>query len=524
MTAKIMILALLSGFWLLNTFNSAPHDFSYHDCLLLSVLFLSIMGVQAAIIVLCRRLLNHKKANVVLSVFFVVNLFTFYLIFYTPFTRLAAYLWWLILVGSVWGAYKFWVLLDTETKTKKIVLTVASLLFGYAGINAVIEKTKTIELPASFISTTHGMTSSPFIRLVEFEKKPNVYFLSFDSLIPRSLAKQHLGINDLPYQDYMEQEDFRMFRNLFADAVLTRKSLGNFLSLGINRFASKKAEVYGGFFTGLIPSPMLEIFKANGYTTNTYHHSHYFGPPNGKYVDNYRIMFPFTACFYLTDNAYIYGLWGFCWFVSWVAANNWGGVTEHIQVYDDIQHIRFFNFFQQEVSHALSTQSRSVFLSYTWQPGHVPHGYNHTPKEISDYKESFMDKSAKTAKHMEDIMTFIRENDPNALVFIFGDHGTLISEHLGYEWENFSEEEKQFFIRDRYGILGGVYPKDACDDYFEHPFSQKYTTLAQVGRQIILCLSNGQDPLISPINYRLEYDKWGYRGKKSARYEDYVYE
>ena len=516
MTAKIMILALLSGFWLLNIFNGAPEDFSYYDSLFIAALYVSALTTQAALAWLCRRMIGKTAANVALALFLVANFFTFYLVFYMPFAEIAVYLQALIIGGGVWAAYHLWFLLDTETKAKKIALSAATVLFGYAGIIFFGE----LQTPATTSPPIkQDMTSSPDVRIVEFAQKPNVYFLSFDALIPRSLAKQNLGINDLPYHDYMEQADFRIFRNLFADTFATRRSFAHFLSFGTDYYNDKtNNQFFGGFFTGLTPTPMFEIFKANGYTTNTYYLTNYFGP-GGPHVDNHHINSPFAVCFFLSERAFRFGFWGYCPLSARLVENNWGGITSHIF------ETAFPNYIQSLKQHflrALSAQSHSLFFAYFTIPQHAPTDYRNQPEQLIKYRQSFKDLSALTVDTMEELMAFIQQHDPTALIFIFGDHGTFMSDF--FQWKTLTEEEKRFFVLDHLGVLGGVYPKDACAEYFDKPISESYATLAQIGRQIILCLSAGQDPLISPVRYQINAGINLYGDETPEYFEDYIYE
>ena len=53
----------------------------------------------------------------------------------------------------------------------------------------------------------------------------------------------------------------------------------------------EKQNKYSSLFVGLSPSPAFEIFKANGYTTNTYFRDLHMGYKKGPHVDNYKATY-----------------------------------------------------------------------------------------------------------------------------------------------------------------------------------------------------------------------------------------
>ena len=199
--------------------------------------------------------------------------------------------------------------------------------------------------------------------------------------------------------------------------------------------------------------------------------------------------------------------------------NNWGAITEHI---NDSGISRYMKFLQRHFLRALSIQSHSLFFAYFPLPRHAPTDYRNYPEQVIKYRQTFTGLSTYTTEIMEELMAFIQQHDPTALIFIFGDHGTFMSDF--FQWKTLTEEEKRFFVLDHLGVLGGVYPKDACAEYFDKPISESYATLAQIGRQIILCLSAGQDPLISPVRYQINAGINLYGDDTPEYFEDYIYE
>ena len=76
------------------------------------------------------------------------------------------------------------------------------------------------------------------------------------------------------------------------------------------------------------------------------------------------------------------------------------------------------------------------------------------------------------------------------------------------------EEAPAFYLQDRFAILGGVYPPDGCEEYFDEAESKGYMTTLDAVHAILGCLSGGQTALKEPRRDRfLEgLEEHDYRG------------
>ena len=59
----------------------------------------------------------------------------------------------------------------------------------------------------------------------------NIYFVSFDSMIPRTLSKYFLDIDSPAYMDVLDDNNARTFRNSFAGFVTTKAAMNSMLQL-----------------------------------------------------------------------------------------------------------------------------------------------------------------------------------------------------------------------------------------------------------------------------------------------------
>ena len=112
------------------------------------------------------------------------------------------------------------------------------------------------------------------------------------------------------------------------------------------------------------------------------------------------------------------------------------------------------------------------------------------------------------------LLEFVKEQDPTAIIYVLGDHGPKLSKRIKYE------ENEEFYVQDRYGVYGGFYPADRCQDSFSKPYSKDYVTAIQGMHMIIRCLSGGDEAYINPDDSSLE----GYHTKGAYEYANYLYE
>ena len=92
------------------------------------------------------------------------------------------------------------------------------------------------------------------------------------------------------------------------------------------------------------------------------------------------------------------------------------------------------------------------------------------------------------ATHYREIVSAIKESDPNAVIVTFGDHGMWLTRGMSTAKSNsvFSTED---YIEDRYGALIGVYPADFCQKrIFEG------STTGIIVKSVIECLNGNDEP------------------------------
>ena len=166
---------------------------------------------------------------------------------------------------------------------------------------------------------------------------------------------------------------------------------------------------------------------------------------------------------------------------------------------------------------AVDKSSPQFVIAHLYLPGHTPKIFDYNNKDDREpFSERFERNFNDAAVFLKQIINHLKNNDPNAILFVYGDHGAWLSRGMEIE------DDPEFFLQDRFGILGGVYPPDRCAAEFDEAESKGYVTSLDIVHAILECLSGGQSPLREPRNDRF----WGggVPEDHSYRYEDFLYE
>ncbi len=121
-----------------------------------------------------------------------------------------------------------------------------------------------------FVSVIYDKTSTSIpaeteaYGAIRFSEKPDIHLISVESLAPPLLAKKHMGIEKIAYEEVLSQENVHRFENAFASYVPTTPSLNSVMRLANPEFDSPSF----GYFHGKEDSPVSRIFRENGRVLN----------------------------------------------------------------------------------------------------------------------------------------------------------------------------------------------------------------------------------------------------------------
>jgi hypothetical protein len=263
------------------------------------------------------------------------------------------------------------------------------------------------------------------------------------------------------------------------------------------------------FFPGFAPSPLFQVFKHNGYETTTLYQGTYFGQRKGPHVDNYFINRHLDVCTFIDKKLKNYAFLGYC------ALINQRSVRSFLRKFGMIPNLNAIDFLITKMRAAVRREAPQVFVAYLYSPGHTELTFDRArPGSVQQYSRTYLEASESTAEYLRLLIGFVSKEDPNAILYVFGDHGPWISRR-----DEFDTDPKRF-VHDRFGIYGGIFPRDRCEDFFPSPSSGEFMTILKGTRSIIRCLSGGEDAFITPNDYRLP----DLGTSHQLRYEDFLYE
>jgi hypothetical protein len=342
-------------------------------------------------------------------------------------------------------------------------------------------------------------------KTIVLKEKPNVHLIGIDSMIPASLAKKFLNINSVPYVELLESKGAISFNNLFASAVPTRASWSSIVRLADENFDKTKL----GYFAGKYLGPLYFIFRNNGYKiASGYNSKKHFGP-KGPYVDDYiresMDLLEKNDSIYQSDICRYQGmrseevlqLFGICKFAR--AINN--------KAVKNSWPVSVF----KRIGEKGKSEESWLTLHHIYRPiGHTWKGYRHEKEsDRKSFRDYYKEGSNNLTKLLPKLIGEIRDNDPRAIVFLFGDHGTYTSRGIN------CEDDPDFCVQDKYGIYGALLKtENKCASFqVNHYRENGYSTIERVIAGIIRCLASNPEAVDQAVNF-----------KESHSYKNYLYE
>ena len=337
------------------------------------------------------------------------------------------------------------------------------------------------------------------VRAVRFEETPNVYFVGFDSIVPESIMRKYLGVETTDFHVAFEAET-RRFPNLFANSVPSYWSLNTLMALDQDIFLAGNRPGYfvrtPSYFAGHDLSPLVWIMRENGYETTSIYENTYFGHTKGPHIDNYVVNGKLGGvCSLLDEDVRILAFWGYCTIVN-VDWRQDAVVSPGDSLVSELTN--------------LDKAKPQFVIAHLNLPGHTSQRFRYDDTEDRQrFVEKYRQGADSAAVYLGRIIELVRSNDPTAVLFVYGDHGMYVSRGLDVE------QDPAFVLQDKFGILGGVYPPDRCEQYFDEAEAKGYMTTLDAVHAILGCLSGGQTALLEPRRDRflegLEEHEYHYR-------------
>jgi len=351
---------------------------------------------------------------------------------------------------------------------------------------------------------------------IKLNNKPDIYLVGMDSLIPETIAKDHLDINKLSYIDVLRES--YILKNSFTENFPTLGTVNGILNLDLNQFNNlikKNAMNFPNIVNGEIPSNLIQIFKKNGYISSFYHPGYHFGlqrssPNFDFYQTKSKRLYDGSFCNYNIFERK-YHLLGFC-YLSQILLGN----VENKNLYSD-----FLNYIK------ISNFKPSLNFSFFYMPGHAnARNYDHNNKKMKDdFKIEFINNSNKAASFLKDFTKYLETKNNDYILIVYGDHGPWLSANTDFE------VNPKFYIQARYAVHLSIGPKKNLCAKFISENQDEYITINMLLEKVIKCLSESEI-FIKKNNYSIIQDykrdkdnnKFIFLREKNLNFKDFLYE
>ena len=459
------------------TYIGAEHMFTLYDLLFISIFFILAICLQSAILFLLHE--NYLK-NYILGFFCTINIISLHLVF-VEFIHLLPFYFEILIFIFCFLLLIFICNIIAESHLMSIVFVISPLIIL---ITTIILNLQTPNLAQGKKLNSQNNN----LKKINFDQKPNVYFISFESLVPLSIAQKNFKEKKFAYHDVL-QENFYSFKNAFTLAFPSNESLNYLLAFDQKKYLLLKREnKHLNFFIGIEQSPLLKIFKDNNYDLTTFYDNFWFGRNKGKYIDNYLVNESggkFTTCSFDPGYGFHYKIsfLGYCLLskkikfkITSLILRKKLNETTTIQKIIEIMETN------------IKKDKPQFFMAHNINPGHTFGDYNYDGKgDFVMFQKYYSEKSNIVKNELKQIIDFIKTKDPNSILFLYGDHGPKLSAGLEFEDDNV------FKITDTFAVYAGIYPKEKCVRYANIFYeTKKFATLVDASKIIINCIKKDE--------------------------------
>jgi hypothetical protein len=307
--------------------------------------------------------------------------------------------------------------------------------------------------------------------------KRNVYLLGSESLHSPKVYREHYGIEDPEHLKVLRDAGFRVLDSAFSaerSTVISYASIMEFVR-------PRGGDELGARTVFINDNSTFRSFRDSGYGIQFVYISNYFAV-NRSNVDYAYPPLNFDACDEL-EPLYFYGI---CSHGIVRAINKYIFRSPRISYREQIAQLR------NRTDYVLKTSKPWLTITHVKYPFHT-HGYYSYPNEAYVAKFTQMVRGAMptVAQNIRNTAAYIVSQDPNAVVIVFGDHGT----HLfrGVKKEQILTEKPllppEKVLLDQHGVMFAVYPANFCVNRMREGFS----TMALI-ENLIACLNGDDNP------------------------------
>ena len=451
------------------TYGADPHSFAAVDLVGIAALALSVNGILLAATAWFVR--SRVVANALIAGTVLAALLTMHVVHTEIYRDSATML--VALSGAAYVVVFIGMHAIDDHPWAGVVLAAITL----AGVGVALFRTHHERSPAPTVDQRE-------IREITFQQRPNVYLVGFDGMTPAALLER-FDVERTPFHDLMSSR-FRVFRNFFTSDVMTMRAYNALLTLDkhiLDRYAAAFPSLR--MFAGTHDAPLFRLFRRNGYEITTLYKNRYFGS-RGPYVDNHVTMRSDAVCGQLDAAIRDLSFYGYCaigvWLTKAAAVRTVGSMKVKSSASAE----------QRIVDRIVQRSGRErpqLVLAHIDSPGHAGSHFDmRNQDDMAAFGARYLADIDYAAELLAQIVDHLEVHDPNAILFVFGDHGPVLTQGMD------PSDDLPFYITDRYATIGGVFPSHRCASHLGPPADRAadYTTTLDAMHGILRCLSGGR--------------------------------
>ena len=358
-------------------------------------------------------------------------------------------------------------LLGYGSRSIRKVGTIVSVVFLLAGLGQF-----------SFFHVTSQLDSirtasrQPWSEL-QITDSRNLYVLFFDSLVNRRALEETFRFYEFSYLDKLVSLGFREIRGVVS---ASDDSNPTFVRVLTGHDAIDASWAGGKYISGYYDTPIYELLKRNNIRIQVLMP----GRDHGENSDRLDYFFPDARGIRSCDRAARQFIYGLCSQRAAFLLDEFFGLTSAATPFELVSRT------VERVVQINNSSSQWLTLAYIWLPGHGDRLAD--PYYAESFKQGFRTQIPLVTREIEKIIGVIKDADPDPIILIAGDHGSLIFNE-GIVGKVNEEAGRPYdltdVILDHWGVALSVFPKNFCQEQLD----DEMTTL-NLFPKVLLCMSN----------------------------------
>ena len=254
----------------------------------------------------------------------------------------------------------------------------------------------------------------------------NIYILAYESY-PNFETLEHYGFDNSKQMNFLENNNFKVYNGIYSNAASSLASISRLFD--ISGKISKNVRYYtsGNAFG-------LNIFKKNGYDTVSVYKSPYFF---GAYPINWDKFYP---------KANVKKIGG-----KTITKAIYEGEFR-FDIFDD--NYSYDKYLKLKHQYLVSNPKKPTLLyTHNGYPGHSSNSGTCLPDE----KQKYFNNLEKANIEMKNDVQAIKENNPNSIIVLLGDHGPYLTKNCTVLRDFNINLIDRYDVQDRYGAFLSIH-------------------------------------------------------------------